>query len=156
MGAGRRGNDSNGGRGRAAVSCRAKAQRRTRRQRKGKCAGDRNGAPDHPLTDPEKSGRRPPPLRVGGADGARGLGGADRGGAHDNNSDGKGEVGRRGKAGRGCVQTDRRRLTRETRYVREKPAGETDGDVRAQRSRGDGASKRTEGPAGNVPQHGAG
>ena len=142
-----------------AVRPRHGAQRRSVKRDgngKGNGDGDRDGAPDHPPTHPQKSGRRPPPLRVGGAGGARGLGGAERGGAGESNSDGKGEVGGRGKEGRGCAQTNTHRHTRETRYTRRKPAVETHGDVRAQLSRGDGAAKSTERPARNVPQHGAG
>jgi len=55
----------------------------------------------------------------------------------------------------GCTQTDRHRHKRETRYTQGKPAVYTHGDVRAQLSREDGASNGTEGPAGNVFQHGA-
>ena len=80
------------------------AQRRSvKRDGNGNSDGDRDrdGAPDLPPTHPQKSGRRPPPLRVGGAGGARGLGGAERCGAGDSNSDGKGEGGGGGGGKRG-------------------------------------------------------
>jgi len=76
--------------------------RSVKRDGYGNSDGDRNRdrAPDHPATHPQESGRRPPPLRVGGAGASRGLGGGERCGAGDRNGDGKSEVGVGGKEGR--------------------------------------------------------
>jgi len=119
---------------------------------KGNGDGDRDGAPDHPPTHPQKSGRRPLPLRVGGAGGARGLGGAERGGAGESNRQLRGGGGGGGERGeRVCAKRQRQTHKRDTvhtkeahsRDARRRARAALKGGRRGEKRRGTGGKRTT-------------